>query len=70
MNKRKIDINELKKTICRGKKIRAITVKYDTVLAYFKHKDTKDNKVFHIGFLPLITDLLEQLTTAELVQKV
>ena len=64
MNKRKIDISELKRAVGRGKKIRAITVKYDTVLAYFKHKDTKDTKgkVFHIGFLPLISDLLEQLT--------
>ena len=69
MNKRRIDSNELKKIASRGKKVRTITVKYDTVLAYFKHKDAKESKVFHIGFLPLIHDLLEQLNSTELMQK-
>ena len=63
MNKRTIDTNELKKAVTRGKKVRTITVKYDTVLAYFKHKDAKESKVFHISLTPLIHDLLEQLNS-------
>ena len=44
-------------------------MKYDTVLAYFKHKESKESKVFHISFGPLIHDLLEQLNTTGLLQK-
>ena len=42
MNKRKIDINELKKNSLKGKKYRTISVKYETVLAFFKQKEVKD----------------------------
>ena len=69
MNKRKIEINELKKLACKGKKMRTITVKYETVLAYFKQKDSKDMDVFQITFMPIITDLLNQLATTEFVDK-
>ncbi len=69
MNKRKIEINELKKLACKGKKVRTITVKYETVLAYFKQKDAKDMNVFQITFAPIIHDLLNQLATTEFVDK-
>lgn len=69
MNKRKIEINELKKMACKGKKVRTITVKYETVLAYFKQKDAKDMNVFQIAFTPIINDLLNQLATTEFVDK-
>lgn len=38
MNKRKIDINEIKKSIVKGKKYKNIDVKYEVVLSYFKQK--------------------------------
>lgn len=41
MNKRKIDVNEIKKSIVRGKKYRNINVKYEVMLSYFKQKDVK-----------------------------
>ena len=41
MNKRKIDVNELKKNATRGKKCRNINVKYEVVLSYFKQKEAK-----------------------------
>jgi hypothetical protein len=69
MNKRKIEISDLKKLACKGKKIRTISVKYEAVLAYFKQKDSKDMDVFQIGFMPIISDLLLQLATTELVDK-
>jgi hypothetical protein len=69
MNKRKIEINELKKLACKGKKVRTITVKYETVLAYFKQKDAKDMNVFQIAFTPIVNDLLNQLATTEFVDK-
>jgi hypothetical protein len=55
---------------CKGKKAKTITVKYETVLAYFKQKDSKDMNVFHITFLPLLSDLLNQLIATELVDKI
>jgi hypothetical protein len=69
MNKRKIEISELKKIVYKGKKMRTVTVKYETVLAYFKQKDSKDMNVFQIHFMPLINDLLNQLATTEFVDK-
>lgn len=42
MTKRKMDIKELKKAASKGKKLREINVKYETVLSYFKQKDTKN----------------------------
>lgn len=69
MNKRKIEINELKKLACKGKKVRTITVKYETVLAYFKQKDAKDMNVFQIAFTPIVNDLLNLLATTEFVDK-
>ena len=69
MNKRKIEINELKKLACKGKKMRTITVKYEAVLAYFKQKDSKEMQVFQITFPPLISDLLNQLAATEFVAK-
>jgi len=41
--------------------MRAITVKYETVLSYFKQKDAKDLPVFQLNFTTLINDLLAQL---------
>lgn len=64
MNKRKIDINELKKGACKGKKYRTINVKYETVLSYFKQKEVKEIPIFQLTFPPLILDLIEQLTAA------
>ena len=46
MNKRKIDINDLKKKALRGKKYRTINARYDTVLAFFKEKEVKDKEIF------------------------
>lgn len=59
----------MKKLVYKGKKMRTITVKYETVLAYFKQKDAKDLNVFHIAFPGIINDLLNQLATTELVDK-
>lgn len=50
--------------------MRTINVKYETVLSYFKQKDSKDLPVFTITFMPLITDLLNQLNATELVDRV
>lgn len=69
MNKRKIEINELKKVACKGKKTRTITVKYETVLAFFKQKESKDLNVFQIAFVPVINDLLNHLLTSDFVDK-
>jgi len=49
--------------------MRTITVKYETVLSYFKQKDTKDLPVFQLTFPPLIADLLTHLSLAEFVDK-
>lgn len=49
--------------------MRTVTVKYETVLAYFKQKDSKDNHVFQTHFIPIINDLLNQLATTEFVDK-
>jgi hypothetical protein len=46
MNKRKIDINELKKQASKGKKHRTVNVKYEVVLSYFKQKEPKDAIIF------------------------
>ena len=46
-----------------------MTVKYETVLAYFKQKDYRDLPVFSITFMPLINDLLHQLAATELAQR-
>lgn len=54
MNKRKIDVNEIKKGIVRGKKYRNINVKYEVMLSYFKQKDLKDINIFTVTFPPLI----------------
>jgi hypothetical protein len=70
MNKRKIEINELKKLACKGKKLRTITVKYETVLAYFKQKDSKDTHVFQVGLPCFVSTFLEQLAAVEFVDKV
>jgi hypothetical protein len=69
MNKRKIDVNEIKKGIVRGKKYRNINVKYEVMLSYFKQKDVKDMKIFQITFPSLIEDILTELLTAEFVFK-
>jgi branched-subunit amino acid permease len=50
--------------------VRTINVKYETVLSYFKQKDSKDLPVFTITFMPLITDLLNQLNATELIDKI
>jgi hypothetical protein len=54
----------LKRIACKGKKAKTISVKYETVLAYFKQKDSKDISVFNTTFMPLITDLMNQLAAA------
>lgn len=59
----------MKKLVYKGKKMRTITVKYETVLAFFKQKDAKDLNVFHIAFAPIVADLLSQLATTELVDR-
>lgn len=69
MNKRKIEINDIKKQTLRGKKHKTITTKYEAALSYFKNKDVRKLKVFIIDFESLILDLLEQLTSAELIYK-
>jgi len=69
MNKRKIDVNEIKKAACKGRKMRTITVKYETMLSYFKQKDAKDLPVFQTTFPPLVADLLAQLASTEFVDK-
>ena len=46
MNKRKIDINDLKKKALRGKKYRTINARYDIVLAFFKEKEVKEREIF------------------------
>lgn len=46
MNKRKIDINNLKKKALRGKKYKTINARYDMVLAFFKEKEVKDKEIF------------------------
>ena len=63
MNKRKIDVNDLKKKSIKGKKQQNVNVKYDIVLAYFKKKEVKGNDIFQTSFLPLISDLLQQLAS-------
>lgn len=70
MNKRKIDINDLKKKSQRGKKYRTISVKYTTMLAFFKQKSVVEKDVFEVGFFPLINDLLQQLNAFEILQKI
>lgn len=69
MNKKKFEINELKKIVCKGKKVRSISVKYETMLAYFKQKDYRDLPIFSVSFMPLINDLLHQLSAAEIVDR-
>lgn len=55
--------------MCRGKKVRTINVKYETVLAYFKQKDYRDLPIFSVTFMPLINDLLNQLSATELIDR-
>jgi hypothetical protein len=54
MNKRKIDVNEIKKGVVRGKKYRNINVKYEVVLSYFKQKEVKEMQIFQVSFFPLV----------------
>lgn len=70
MNKRKIDINDLKKQASKGKKHRTINVKYEAVLSYFKQKSAKDVTIFEVSFMPLINDLVEQISSAEMILKI
>lgn len=69
MNKRKLDINEIKKSTLRGKKYKTINTKYEVVLSYFKQKEIKSHDIFRIDFFPLINDLLQQLNAAEFIYK-
>lgn len=64
MSKRKININEIKKSILRGKKYNTIATKYEIVLSYFKQKEIKNHDIFRIDFFPLILDLFQQLNSA------
>jgi hypothetical protein len=50
--------------------VKTISVKYETVLAYFKQKDSKNIAVFQTAFMPLITDLMNQLAATEFVEKI
>ena len=59
----------MKKNACKGKKIKTINVKYETLFAYFKQKDSKELNVFKITFMPLINDLLSQLAATELIDR-
>ena len=70
MQKRKKEVNQLKRILYKGKKVRTIYVKYESIVAYFKQKEYKDRPVFTSTFMPLIHDLLEQLNSAELVSKI
>lgn len=49
--------------------MRTINVKYETVLAYFKQKDYRDLPIFSVTFMPLINDLLNQLSATELIDR-
>jgi hypothetical protein len=49
--------------------VRTINVKYETVLAYFKQKDYRDLPIFSVTFMPLINDLLNQLSATELIDR-
>lgn len=69
MNKRKIDINDLKKRALRGKKYRTINARYDTVLAFFKEKEVKEKEIFEVDFISLISDLISQITTYDFAYK-
>jgi hypothetical protein len=70
MNKRKIDINELKKNSMKGSKYRTISVKYENVLAYFKQKEVKEKDIFRVDFSELIEDLVNQMSALELTFKI
>ena len=59
MNKRKLEINEIKKLTLRGKKQKTIITKYEVALSYFKQKDVRNLKIFSIYFESIILDLLE-----------
>ena len=50
MNKRKLEVNEIKKLSLRNKKHKTITTKYEVALSYFKQKDAKKLKIFSIYF--------------------
>ena len=58
MNKRKLEINDIKKQFLRGKKQKTITTRYEIALSYFKQKDAYKLKIFCIYFERLILDLL------------
>ena len=64
MNKRKLELNDIKKQFLRGRKYKTITTRYEIALSYFKQKDVCKQKIFSIYFEKLIIDLLEQLTNA------
>lgn len=50
MNKRKLELNEIKKTITRGRKQKLINTKYEVAMSFFKQKEVKTPKIFTIYF--------------------
>lgn len=50
MNKRKLEINEVKKISVKAKKHSTVTTKYEVALSFFKQKELKNNQIFSISF--------------------
>ncbi len=69
MNKRKININDLKRNASRRTHLKTIDAKYETMLPYFKNKGQVDYSIFKITDALVIVDLLDQLVTTELATK-
>lgn len=50
MNKRKIELNEIKKNVMKGRKHKLINTKYEVAMSFFKQKDMRNSKIFTIYF--------------------
>jgi hypothetical protein len=68
MNKRKIDINNLKKQCVKGR-INNKSAKYETVFSFFKRKDAEAREIFRVRFPTLVKDLLEALISYDTLSK-
>lgn len=68
MNKRKIDLNLLKKQCVKGR-INNKSAKYETVFSFFKQKDPQARDVFRIRFPVLARELLEAIISYDTLSK-
>lgn len=68
MNKRKIDLNILKKQCVKGR-TNSKSAKYETVFSFFKQKDPQARDIFRIRFPVLARELLEAIISYDTLSK-